>query len=95
MVFTHVDDPDVMADAEGPPPNDGDARDVVVLDVVGAIAWELAGEVHVPELVATLWADGEVVVVEGDEGAAVVARRAVFDDVDAHEHKYGKGVRRR
>lgn len=68
---------------------------MVGLDVVGAIAGELTGVVHVPELVATFWADGEVVVVEGDEGAAVVTRRAIFDDVDAHEDKYGKGVRRR
>jgi hypothetical protein len=53
-------------------------------DAVGPIAEKFTGVVHVPELVAAFWADGEVVVKELNECAAVVARCAVFDDVDAH-----------
>lgn len=54
------------------------------MQVVGAVAGEFARVVHVVELVATLWADDEVVAKELDEGAAVITRRTVFDDVNAH-----------
>ncbi len=54
------------------------------MQVVGAVAREFAHVVHVVELVATLRADDEVVAKELDEGAAVITRRTVFDDVDAH-----------
>lgn len=62
------------------------------LYAIGMITRKFTGVVHVPEFVATLWADGEVVIMEHDERAAIVARRAVFDDVDAHKGKYDIGV---
>lgn len=51
----------------------------------------LARVIHVPELVAALGAHDEVISEELDERPAVVARCAVFDDVDAHAPTMSRG----
>jgi len=60
------------------------------------VAKTVAGVIHVPELVAAIWAESKVVVKELHGCAAVVARHRFFienvDNGNIHNRKCGKGV---